>query len=35
MSIKLNFEVKIDGNQMTGQVKLGLFGSAALSGRRV
>ena len=35
MSIKLSFDVKVEGNQMTGKVKLGLFGSAALSGTRV
>jgi hypothetical protein len=35
MSIKLSFDVKVEGNQMTGKVKLGLFGSAALSGHRV
>jgi cytochrome P450 len=35
MSIKLTFDVKIEGNQMTGKVKLGFFGSAALSGQRV
>jgi hypothetical protein len=35
MSIKLSFDVKVEGNQMTGKVKLGFFGSAALSGHRV
>ncbi len=35
MPIKLSFDVKIEGDQMTGKVKLGLFGSAALSGRRI
>jgi cytochrome P450 len=34
-SIKLGFDVKVDGNQMTGKVKLGFFGSAALTGHRV
>jgi cytochrome P450 len=35
MSIKLSFDLKVDGDQMTGKVKLGLFGSAVLSGYRV
>ena len=35
MSIKLNFDVKVDGDQMTGKVKLGFFGSATLNGHRV
>jgi cytochrome P450 len=35
MSIKLSFDVKVQGNQMTGKVKLGFFGSAALTGQRV
>ena len=34
-SIKLSFDVKVEGDQMNGKVKLGFFGSAALSGHRV
>jgi hypothetical protein len=34
MPIKLSFDVKVDGDQMTGKVKLGIFGSAALTGHR-
>lgn len=33
-SITLKFDVKVDGSAMTGKVKLGMFGSAELSGRR-
>jgi cytochrome P450 len=33
-SVKLSFDVKVAGDQMTGKVKLGIFGSAALSGQR-
>jgi cytochrome P450 len=33
-SVKLSFDVKVAGDQMTGKVKLGIFGSAALSGHR-
>ena len=32
--IKLSFEVKIDGDAMTGHAKLGMFGKAALTGTR-
>ena len=35
VSIKLKFEVKVDGDQMTGNVKLGIFGNAKLTGQRV
>jgi len=35
MSIKLSFDVNVEGKQMTGKVKLGFFGSAALSGHRI
>jgi cytochrome P450 len=35
MSIKLSFDIKVEGAQMTGKVKLGIFGSAALTGHRV
>jgi cytochrome P450 len=33
-SITLKFEVKVDGQAMTGKAKLGMFGSADLSGRK-
>jgi len=33
-SITLKFDVKVDGTSMTGKVKLGMFGSAELSGRK-
>jgi hypothetical protein len=35
MPIKLSFDVNVEGTQMTGKVKLGFFGSAALTGHRV
>jgi cytochrome P450 len=35
VSIKLSFEVNVDGDKMTGSVKLGMFGKAALSGKRI
>ena len=35
VSIKLTFDARIEGDKMTGNVKLGIFGNAALSGRRV
>ena len=35
VSIKLSFDVKVAGDAMTGKVKLGMFGSAELKGRRV
>jgi hypothetical protein len=34
VSIKLGFEVQIDGDAMTGSVKLGMFGKAKLIGKR-
>jgi cytochrome P450 len=34
-SVKLSFDVKIEGDQMTGKVKFGFFGSGALSGHRI
>ena len=34
VSIKLSFEAKVAGAAMTGKVKLGMFGSAALAGKR-
>jgi cytochrome P450 len=35
VSIKLGFEVNVDGDKMTGTVKLGMFGKAALTGKRI
>jgi carbon-monoxide dehydrogenase large subunit len=35
VSIKLSFEANVDGDKMTGTVKLGMFGKAALTGKRV
>jgi hypothetical protein len=35
MPMKLEFEAKVDGDKMTGNVKLGMFGNAPLSGERV
>ena len=35
MAIKLSFEVKVQGDVMTGHAKLGMFGKAELSGQRV
>ena len=35
VAIKLGFEVTVAGDSMTGKVKLGMFGSAALTGHRV
>jgi cytochrome P450 len=35
MPIQLTFEVKVQGDLMTGSVKLGVFGSAELTGARV
>lgn len=35
MPITLNFEVKIEGDQMTGKVLFGAFGSGTLTGKRV
>ncbi len=34
MPLTLEFEAKVDGDAMTGNVKLGAFGNAALSGVR-
>jgi cytochrome P450 len=33
-AVKLSFEVKVAGDQMSGKVKFGMFGSGELSGRR-
>ena len=35
VAIKVSFEVRIDGDTLTGQAKLGLFGKSELSGRRL
>jgi cytochrome P450 len=35
VSIKLTFDAKVEGNSMTGSVKLGMFGKAQLSGKRI
>jgi hypothetical protein len=35
MPMKLDFDAKVDGDKMTGNVKLGMFGNAALTGERV
>jgi cytochrome P450 len=35
VAIKLSFEAKVEGNTMSGNVKLGMFGKAALSGKRI
>jgi hypothetical protein len=34
VAIKLGFEVSVAGDDMTGNVKLGMFGSAPLTGKR-
>jgi len=33
--LTIDFEAKVDGDQMTGNAKLGMFGNAPLSGERV
>ena len=35
MPMKLEFDANVDGDKMTGNVKLGMFGNAPLSGERV
>lgn len=35
MPMTLEFEAKVDGDKMTGNVKLGMFGNAPLTGERV
>ena len=35
MPMTLEFEAKVDGDNMTGNVKLGAFGNAPLKGERV
>jgi hypothetical protein len=34
-AVKLSFEATVAGDQMTGKVKFGMFGSGELTGRRV
>jgi hypothetical protein len=34
MPMKLDFSAKVEGDKMTGNVKLGMFGNAALTGVR-
>ncbi|MFZ5720735.1 MAG: hypothetical protein ACOY5Y_14855 [Pseudomonadota bacterium] len=35
MPMKLEFTAKVDGDKMTGNCKLGMFGNASLTGERV
>lgn len=35
MPLTLDFEAKVDGDKMTGTVKLGAFGNAPLTGQRI
>ena len=35
MPMKLEFTAKVEGDKMTGNCKLGMFGNAALTGERV
>ena len=35
MPLTLDFEAKVDGDKMTGNVKLGAFGNAPLNGQRI
>jgi cytochrome P450 len=35
VSIKLSYDAKVEGDQMTGSVKLGMFGKAGLTGKRI
>ncbi|CAN7222083.1 hypothetical protein LJR219_000767 [Phenylobacterium sp. LjRoot219] len=35
MPLTLDFEAKVDGDKMTGTVKLGAFGNAPLNGHRI
>ena len=34
MPMKLDFSAKVEGDKMSGNVKLGMFGNAALTGER-
>ena len=35
MSITLKYDVQIDGDALTGKVKMGFFGTAKLTGQRI
>ena len=35
MPMKLEFTAKVDGDKLSGNCKLGMFGNAALSGERI
>jgi hypothetical protein len=35
VAIKLGFEATIEGEKIAGEVKLGMFGKAALTGKRI
>jgi len=35
MPMRLDFEAKVDGDRMTGNVKLGAFGNGAMTGQRI
>jgi hypothetical protein len=35
VAIKLGFEAAIEGDKIAGEVKLGMFGKAALTGKRI
>jgi hypothetical protein len=35
VSIKLSFDAQVEGDNMTGTVKLGMFGKAGLTGKRI
>ena len=35
IAIKLSFQAQVEGDTMTGNVKLGMFGNAALTGKRI
>jgi hypothetical protein len=35
VSITLSFEANVEGDQITGHAKLGMFGKAALTGKRI
>jgi len=34
MKITLKYDIAVDGDALTGKVKMGIFGSAKLTGRR-
>ncbi len=35
MKITLKYDIAVEGDKLTGKVKMGIFGSAKLSGARV